>query len=102
MNDLKSVNIVQSWLQVESSVNNRNIIYAVRRMNNELDTKYMTSRITEWYKSADAEKGRGTRLPRRVRIYMSTIIIQHVLLACGASKQCIARIDTNKFINMIH
>ena len=102
MKDSKSVNLIQSWLEIERAVNKRNIIYAVRRMNNELDTKYMTARIRKWLIYTDTGQGRGTRLPRRVRIYMSGIVIQHVLLICGASKQCIAKIDTNKLINMIH
>lgn len=100
MYKLKSKNIVQSWLKVEENINNISIVSAVHKMNANLKTKYMPARIRAWYESTDS--GRGTQLPRRVRLYMSQIVIDHALVSCGLNTKYLDNIDTSRLIKMLH
>ena len=97
---MKSDNLVQSWVYVQTEVRRIPITGAVKHMNRCLNTSYRPSRIWNWYNCGDT--GIGTQLPRKVRLYMARIVIDYALEAVGVPPSAIKLLDSYKLINMLH
>lgn len=85
---MKSKSLVQSWLEVELTINGRTLSEALFDMNKALGSAHTHSRVREW---AENRNGRGKRLPREVRIYMAKVVMPHVLKSAGVASS--AKID---------
>ncbi len=95
-----SNNLVQSWVHFNTYRLDIPLLEAVNIMNDQLETKYTTNRIRQWYMSDG--KGRGSRLPVNVRIYMCNMILIEVLYSCGANDKLVNSINIKKIVKMIN
>jgi len=77
---MKAKSLVQAWLEVELEINQKTLAEALLGLNKALGSAHTHSRIREWEENRN---GRGDRLPRRVRIYMSKLVLQDVLQSAG-------------------
>jgi len=69
-------NLVSTWLEIELEYNKKILADVLREMNKTLKSKHTNSRIREWER---AENGRGTRMPRPVRLHMLKKVLPHTL-----------------------
>jgi len=76
---MKAKSLVQSWLEVELQHNGKSLADALRSLNTALGSAHTHSRVREWEENRN---GRGDRLPRKVRIYMTKVAIRDVLRDC--------------------
>lgn len=97
---LKSENIVQAWLFVENKILNYDINLSVELLNDNLQLKYRTSRIWEWYRCENS--GRGVQIPKRVRRYMSNIVLPYALKAYGFRDKTLEKINFKKLAVVIN
>ncbi len=97
----KQTNLIQTWIYVVTVLYDMQLKDAVAQMNEDLDSKHSVPRVREWSRQSE-DSGRGSRLPRVVRLYMATTVINYVLCAVGVDTDVIKRIDTNKLVTMLH
>lgn len=77
---MKAKNLVQSWLEVELDHNGKTLADALRSLNTALGSAHTHSRVREWETNRN---GRGERLPRKVRVYMTKVTIKDILRDCN-------------------
>jgi hypothetical protein len=77
---MKAKTVVQSWLEVELVFNGKTLADALRDLNKHLNSAHTHSRVREWEENRN---GRGARLPREIRLYMSKVVMRHVLESSG-------------------
>lgn len=73
---MRAKNLVQSWLEVELHFNDKTLTEALKGLNNHLGSAHTHSRVREWEENRN---GRGERLPRKVRLYMTRVVLKNVL-----------------------
>lgn len=100
MRKFRPQTLVQCWVHVETKVNNISLVEAVKKLNYAVKAKHKPARVRKWYMSSE-DTGRGTQLPRRVRIYMCHIVIEYALTTSGVPDKCLKDIDIKRLINML-
>ena len=94
---MEAKTLVQVWLEVELIQNNKSLADALRALNKKLGTAYRHSRMREWEQIRD---GRGSRLPREVRVYMAKIVASTVLESAGINTKKVSSIKLNQIAEM--
>ncbi len=106
MKDIKSTdilsceNLVQSWMFVEGKILKYTLRESIALLNHNVECDYMNSRIWEW--SRCENKGRGVQMPKKVRRYMSEIVLPHTLRSFGFKEPTLSRIDFTKLSEMLN
>ena len=77
---MKAKTLVQVWLEVELVQNEKSLAEALRALNKKLGSAHTHSRVREW---EETRGGRGSRLPREVRVYMAKIVSRSILESAG-------------------
>lgn len=95
-------NLVLTWIYVEEKIYNRDLHAAINVLNRSLNAAYTPSRILQWSRVKKEGTGRGSQLPRTLRLYMGNIVIFHVLQMAGIRPTTIEKLDLSTVVQMLH
>lgn len=93
-------NLVSTWMGVEQRIHGRNLNEAIRVLNDSLDAAYTPSRVYQW--SRVTHDGRGSQLPRTLRLYMGNVVIFHVLETAGVRPTTLDKLNLRQVVEMLH
>ena len=91
-------NLVQSWLVEMMHKRGITMADALREMNKTLNSAHTHSRVREWEENRN---GRGSRLPREIRIFMGQKSIRSILESAGIDTTKISSRALNKIVEQL-